>query len=105
MRKRENYVWFIGVIAMLVATLSVFGSAAAQKASVPKPQDRLAMGEDDVKHLLLLMDADNKGMVSKQEFMKYMEAEFERLDKSRIGQLNVKELTRSNISASYYLGK
>jgi hypothetical protein len=105
MRKRKNYVWFIGIIAMLVATLSVFGSAAAQKASVPKPQDRLAMGEDDVKHLLLLMDADNKGMVSKQEFMKYMEAEFERLDKNRIGQLNVKELTRSNISASYYLGK
>ena len=105
MRKRENYVWFIGVIAMLVATLSVFGSAAAQKASVPKPQDRLAMGEDDVKHLLLLMDADNKGMVSKQEFMKYMDAEFERLDKNKSGQLNVKELTRSNLSASYYLGK
>ena len=105
MRKRKNYVWFIGVIAVLVATLSMLGSAASQKASVPKPQDRLAMGEDDVKHLLLLMDADNKGMVSKQEFMKYMEAEFERLDKNKIGQLNVKELTRSNISASYYLGK
>jgi EF hand len=105
MRKRKNYVWFIGVIAVLVATLSMLGSAAAQKASVPKPQDRLAMGEDDVKHLLLLMDADNKGMVSKQEFMKYMDAEFERLDKNKSGQLNVKELTRSNLSASYHLGK
>lgn len=105
MRKPKSYVWFITVTVVLAATLSMLGSAAAQKASVPKPQDKLALGEDDVKHLLLLMDGDNKGMVSKQEFMKYMEAEFERLDKNKVGRLNVKELTRSNLSASYYLGK
>lgn len=105
MRKRTNYVWFIGVIAVLVATLTLFGNAAAQKSSVPKPQDKLAMGEDDVKHLLLLMEADKKGMVSKQEYMKYMEGEFERLDRNKIGQLNVKELTRSNLTASHYVGK
>ncbi|HTA59000.1 MAG TPA: hypothetical protein VK805_12625 [Candidatus Baltobacteraceae bacterium] len=105
MRKPKSNVWFITVAVVLLATLSMLGSAAAQKASVPKPQDKLALGEDDVKHLLLLMDADHKGMISKQEFMKYMEAEFERLDKNKIGELNVKELTRSNLSASYYLGK
>lgn len=105
MRKPKRYVWFITVAVLLVATLSMLDSAAAQKASVPKPQDKLALGEDDVKHLLLLMDVDNKGIISKQEFMKYMEAEFERLDKNKIGQLNVKELTRSNLSASYYVGK
>jgi hypothetical protein len=105
MRKPTSYIPFIAVAVVLVATLSILGSAAAQKASVPKPQDKLAMGEDDVKHLLLLMDANKNGMVSKQEFMKYMEAEFERLDKNQIGELNVKELTRSNLSASYYLGK
>jgi hypothetical protein len=105
MRKRTDYVWFIGVIAVLVATLTLLGNAAAQKASVPKPQDKLTMGEDDVKHLLLLMDADKKGMVSKQAYMSYMEAEFERLDKNKIGQLNVRELTRSNLSATHYVGK
>jgi hypothetical protein len=105
MRKQTNYVWFIGVVAVLVATLTLLGDAAAQKASVPKPQNKLAMGEDDVRHLLPLMDADKNGMVSKQEFMKYMEAEFERLDKKKIGQLNVKELTQSNLSATHYVGK
>ena len=105
MRKRTNYVWFIGVIAVLVATLTLFGNAAAQKASVPKPQNKLAMGEDDVRHLLPLMDADKKGMVSKQEYMRYMEAEFERLDKNKVGRLDVKELTRSNLSANHYVGK
>ena len=105
MRKRRSFVWFLGVIVVLVATLTLLGNAAAQKASVPKLQDKLTMGEDDVKHLLLLMEADKKGMVSKQEYMRYMEAEFERLDKHKIGQLNVKELTRSNLSATYYVGK
>jgi len=105
MRKRTNYVWFIATIAVLVASLSLLANAAAQKASVPKPQNKLAMGEDDVRHLLPLMDADKNGMVSKQEFMKYMEAEFERLDKKKIGQLNVKELTQSTLSATHYVGK
>jgi hypothetical protein len=105
MRKRTNYVWFIGLSGVLVATLTLFGNAAAQKASVPKPQNNLAMGEDDVRHLLPLMDADKNGMVSKQEFLRYMEAEFERLDKKKIGQLNVKELTQSNLSATHYVGK
>ena len=105
MRKRRNFVWFLGVIVVLVATLTLLGNAAAQKASVPKPQNKLAMGEDDVRHLLPLMDADKNGMVSKQEFMKYMEAQFERLDKEKIGQLNGKELTQSNLSATHYVGK
>jgi len=105
MRKRTNYVWSIAAIAVMVLSLSLLGNAAAQKASVPKPQNKLAMGEDEVRHLLSLMDADENGIVSKQEFMKYMEAQFERLDKKKIGQLNVKELTQSTLSASHFVGK
>jgi hypothetical protein len=44
-------------------------------------------------------------MVSKQEYMKFMEAEFERLDKSKKGELNVKELTQSSLTASRFAGK
>ena len=105
MRKSTNYVWSIAAIAVMVLSLSLLGNAAAQKASVPKPQNKLAMGEDDVRHLLSLMDADENGIVSKREFMKYMEAQFERLDKKKIGQLNVKELTQSTLSASHFVGK
>ena len=95
----------IVVIAVLVVTGTVLGNAAAQKASVPKPQNKLAMGEDGIKQLLPLMNTDTKGMISKQEFMKFMEAEFERLDKSKKGELNVKELTQSNLTASRFAGK
>lgn len=63
----------------------------------PKAQDKLALGEDKVKQLLFLMDADKNGKISKEEYMKFMEAEFARLDKDKCGELDVKELTQSSL--------
>jgi len=105
MLMRTKRFWIIAVIAASVITATMIGTAAAQKASVPKPQNRLAIGEDGIKQLLPLMDTDKNGMVSKQEFMKFMETEFERLDKAKKGQLNVKELTQSSLTASRFAGK
>ncbi len=94
----------IGTIVFLAA-VTFFGTAAAQKDSRPKPQDRLALGEDNVKQLLLLMNTDKNGMVSKQDYMKFMEAEFQRLDKSHQNQLDAHELNRSTLYASHFTGK
>jgi hypothetical protein len=105
MLSRTNRVWIIVAITVLIATGTMLVNAAAQKASVPKPQDKLTMGEEEVRHLLLLMDSNKKGMVSKQEYMRFMEAEFERLDKSKQGELNVRELTQSNLTVSHFVGK
>jgi EF hand domain-containing protein len=105
MLMRTKRLWVIVVIAVLVATGTMFVNAAAQKASVPKPQNKLLIAEDGIKQLLPLMDTDKNGMVSRQEFMKFMEAEFERLDKNKKGELNVKELTQSNLTASRFAGK
>jgi len=85
--------------------MTFLGTAAAQKASVPKPQDRLAMGEEYVRQLLLLMDTDRNGMVTKQEYMKFMEVEFQRLDKTKQGALSAKQLTQPNLSAAHFVGK
>jgi hypothetical protein len=49
----------------LVATLAILGTAVGQEASVPIPQDKLALGEDEVKQLLLLMDTDKNGKIPK----------------------------------------
>jgi Ca2+-binding EF-hand superfamily protein len=105
MLTRTNWLWIIVVIAMLVVTGTKLGNAAAQKAAVPKPQNKLEIGEDEVKQLLPLMDTDKNGMVSRQEFMRFMEAEFERLDKNKKGKLNVKELTQSSLTANRFAGK
>src|SRR5260370_14694145 len=100
--RRTNIVLTILVIGVLIATWALAGTAVAQRQSVPKPQDKLAIGEDEVKQLLLLMDTDKNGRVSRQEFMKFMEAEFDRLDKDKSGDLDVKEIAQSQLSTSNF---
>jgi|SRR5271170_1892397 len=91
----------IVVIAVLVATWAILGTAVAQKASVPKTQDKLALGEDEAKQLLLLIDVDKSGKISKHEWMKFMEAEFDRLDVKKNGELDVRELAQSRVRVSH----
>jgi hypothetical protein len=90
--------------AVLAATVLlagvIVGTSFAQKASVPKTQDRLALGEDDVKKLMLLIDTSKTSKISKQEWMKFMEDEFDRLDTNKSGELDAKELAQSRIKAS-----
>jgi hypothetical protein len=93
MWSRISIMFVVVVIAVSVATGAMLGTAVTQKAPA-KPQDNLARGEGEVKKLVLLMDTDNEGKVSKQEFMSFMEAEFNRLDKNKDGKLDVKELTQ-----------
>jgi FlaG/FlaF family flagellin (archaellin) len=101
----RNRVRLTVILAVLFASVTFFGTAAAQKASVPRAQDRLALGEEHVKQLLLIMSADSNGMVSKQEYMKFMEAEFERLDKDKKGQLNARQLNPPTLLAGRFVGK
>jgi Ca2+-binding EF-hand superfamily protein len=102
MLKRTNVTLLIGFIAVLLAMWTMRETAIAQKASVPKQQDNVALGEDDVKQLLILMDTDNDGKVSRQEFMQFMDAEFKRLDKDGTGNLNVNELAQSRLRVSHF---
>jgi len=66
----------------------------AEKAEREK---RLAAATYAAKQLLLVMDTDKSGKISREEWMKFMEAEFDRLDTDHQGQLDVKELTRSRV--------
>jgi hypothetical protein len=58
---------------------------------------KLAAGTTATKQLLLLMDTDKSGKVSKQEFMSFMAAEFDRLDINHDGELDVKELMQLQV--------
>jgi hypothetical protein len=106
MHHPTNKTRLIAIVTVFLAAVTVFGTAAAQKANVPRAQDRLTMGEENVKQLVLLMDTDKNGMVSKQDYMRFMDAEFRRLDKFNQGQLSAHQLAQSTaISASRFTGK
>ena len=55
--------------------------------------DHLDAGLPATKQLLLLMDVDKSGKVSRQEFMSFMTAEFDRLDINHDGELDLQELS------------
>jgi Ca2+-binding EF-hand superfamily protein len=86
------------LIAVTSATGAVVGTAVAQKLAAPRQQDKFVLANDDVRELLLLMDTDKSGRISKREWMNFMEAEFNRLDKDGNGELDPKELLQSGIS-------
>jgi hypothetical protein len=86
------------VVAALVGVGALIGTTIAGQNATPIPKDQLARGEDNAKQMLLLMDRDKDGKVSKQEFMNFMEAEFERMDTNKDGKLDVEELTRSQFT-------
>lgn len=85
------------LFALMIAFLSPAYGTSAQKATTPKP-NKPNLTSEKVKELLLLMDTDKNGKISKGEWMKYMSAEFDRLDKDKSGELDPKELMESRVS-------
>jgi hypothetical protein len=101
MLKEQKIVLFMLGTAVLFEGGAFVGTAIAQnKAATPKAQDKIALGEDEVKQLVLMMDTDKNGKISKAEFLNFMSAEFDRLDKDKSGELDVKELAQSQVRVS-----
>jgi Ca2+-binding EF-hand superfamily protein len=75
-------------------------AARAGPAMADDREQNLAAGTAQTRQLLRLMDQDKNGMVSKQEFMNFMSAEFDRLDKNHDGELDVNELTQLRVRAA-----
>lgn len=105
MRKVFGNTWTIAILTVLFAAAILLTTAAAQKASVPRPMDRLAMGEEPAKQLLVAMSANGRDVVTKQEYMKFAEQEFDRLDKENKGALNVRQFSQATLATSHYTGK
>ena len=86
-----------GLVAVLALCIGTGGAQESQQPVTAQNEKKLVQGEKEAKKMLLLMDKDLNGKVSKQEFMSFMEAEFERLDINHDGELDVKELTESRV--------
>lgn len=108
MRKGTSKPALTGVAAATLIAAGIWagtwvGTAFAREQTPPPAPDKVALGQDEVKQLILLMDQNKNGKVSEQEFMNFMRAEFMRLDKDHTGELDVKELEDSQIRVSHFL--
>jgi Ca2+-binding EF-hand superfamily protein len=99
MRKTITYVGLVAAMVLCIGAVAAVGGdpQESQHPVTAQKEKKLAQGEKEAKKMLLLMDKDMNGKVSKQEFMDFMEAEFERLDINHDGELDVKELTESRV--------
>jgi hypothetical protein len=100
--KQRKIVLCARIISVLLVLGTTAGTALPQKVdrSVSEPQRAVALVVEEVKQLLVLMDSNRNGKISKKEFMSFMESEFDRLDSDKCGELDVRELMRSQARAS-----
>jgi hypothetical protein len=85
------------MILALMGAAAALPGFSAQKSSTATPNISYLVAQK-VKELLLLMDTDKNGKISRQEWMDFMSAEFDRLDTDKSGELDPKELTTSRVS-------
>jgi len=102
--KRSIFVISAGLFAIgaTVRTAIAHGQAAnpaPQTAATALTPDapKVAAGTVEAMKLLRLMDTDNNGKVSRAEYMAFMAAEFDRLDINHDGELDLKELEKSQL--------
>src|SRR5579863_1786784 len=79
----------------LLAVAVLVGGLVGVRAFASPHLDSATAGLKNTIQLLVLMETDGSGKVTKAEFMHFMEAEFDRLDTNKNGELDVKELTQT----------
>jgi hypothetical protein len=97
MLKRMNVLALALAVAGLLATGTIAGTAFAQKQAVPKPLDRIALGDDQTQQVSVsfVFDVDKNGQISRQDWLRLMATEFDKLDTNKSGQINAAQLTQS----------
>ena len=79
----------VGILIFVAALSATAGARADEPAPAP---ENLKAGLSPTAQLLNLMDTDKSGKVSKEEFMRFMAAEFDLADTNKNGELDPKEL-------------
>jgi Ca2+-binding EF-hand superfamily protein len=82
MKTNSVFTWTFFAV-LLIAMMLAITTASGQKASSKSPGPKLSLSS---------LDTDQDGTVSKQEFMVYMDAQFDKADTDHDGTLDKKEL-------------
>jgi Ca2+-binding EF-hand superfamily protein len=95
MRKKSKLTILLFAVLFAIAL-------SAQNRAAAAPEDRQGLKEDEVNLMFFLMDTDKNGKISKQEWMTFMSAEFDRLDTDKSGGLDPKELAQLSLRRSNF---
>lgn len=101
----RKIVWVVLVISALFIVGALIGTAGAQERDMPAPSEPRSVviaRENMAKQLLLLMDRNKDGKVSKAEWMSFMEAEFDRLDTNHDGFVDAKDMEKGQLQPSHF---
>jgi hypothetical protein len=101
-RNMSRQIKVVLTIVVLATISAISGNAAEQGQTLPKPPDKQTLRADQVKQLMLLMDTDKDGKISKEEWLAVMAAEFDRLDKDKNAKLDVKEIAPYALRARHF---
>ena len=93
MTRRNLLAAFMSICAALAAR-----SFAQTPTASPKSPNTKFIAEQNARQILLVMDADKDGRISKKEWMDFMSKEFDRLDKDHNGYVDQKELLATSIT-------
>jgi hypothetical protein len=99
---------FFAAGSLVTTMVTAVAPTIADSAKVTGGADstKLATGLTPLAQLLDLMDTDKNGKVSREEFMNFMQAEFEFADKNKDGELDPAELKTMvrRMNHPYFMG-
>jgi hypothetical protein len=79
------------VLATFALTTSVAGTALAADTSADRPEGYAALLEMKPMDAMHLMDVDGKGHVTREDFMRFQQQVFDRMDKDHDGKATAEE--------------
>jgi Ca2+-binding EF-hand superfamily protein len=101
MKKNQPFLTLVA-FTLFGGILAYAGRGPAQTTTAaPKQPNRIAIATENAKQIMLLMDTNKNGRISKAEWMKFMSDEFDRLDADKSGSLDLKELQKSTITVRH----
>jgi Ca2+-binding EF-hand superfamily protein len=87
---------------LITATVALAGKTFAQTTTQsPKQPNIKSIAEANAKQIMLLMDTDKDGRISKKEWMDFMSAEFDRLDTDHNGFIDQHDLMATTIHVQH----
>lgn len=102
MQKRNKLAWIILLATSLFMMTRMVETSLASASAVHDVQGKQLLNSNQVNLLLLLMDTDRNGKISKQEWMSFAGKTFERLDQDKKGEIGPKELSQLRIGVSSF---